>query len=430
MSESILQIFLNNKFIKTSDAGNIDGLNKAVASVKANLTKKKPNIIPYCLVALDPQISETDPIVAEVESIIIKNWPGFKNSTSTKDKATTYVRVVILQALAQLAKDEQLAAIIWLTGRNVLSFYQTQKEREAMSELLVRMGNQFELGSRKYWSLNEPTIGDVKALSISVSATKTGGFNQEEMTNHLKAAAVHSGWAHQAGAGENPYSPAQNNVNWPNFFAERAAQGLTEVINSALTNQEKSITSIAGSIQKDVNTYFAQFQQFFSEVANSLNQSAVAVNKRGDLLWWKQTLYSPILNESYRHQTAVVAAMSMAYDLSHLVGLSHPESVNYLLREALRDVFLEAASTEETFLFWIENALKITGSSRQILTSLENANPGRKSLGSAFANVLATNDGSIFFTETGIDPNQKLSLSKLANWFFHDLMATKFATQK
>src|ERR1700743_4034056 len=127
MSETILQIFLNNQFIKTADTGNIESLGKAVAAVKGLLAKKKQLVIPYTLVALDPQIAGTDPVVAEVEAIIIKNWPTFKNSTSTKDKPTTYVRVVILQAFAELSKDEQIAAVIWLTGRNVIAAYKTHK---------------------------------------------------------------------------------------------------------------------------------------------------------------------------------------------------------------------------------------------------------------------------------------------------------------
>lgn len=183
MAESILQTFLNQQFIKTSDGGNIDSLKKAVTAVVNTLSKNRKLIIAYTLVALDPQISESEPVVIEVEKIIIKNWPTFKNNTSTKDKATTYVRIVILQALSELMKDNQLQAIIWLTGRNVISYYKTQKEKQVISTLLLEMGNSFEMASRK-----------------------------------LKAASNHSGWVTQGGGGENPSYPSAG--DWKGFLHE------------------------------------------------------------------------------------------------------------------------------------------------------------------------------------------------------------------
>ena len=44
MSETILQTYLNNQFIKTSDEGNIASLKKAVAEVVKRLEKKKEKI--------------------------------------------------------------------------------------------------------------------------------------------------------------------------------------------------------------------------------------------------------------------------------------------------------------------------------------------------------------------------------------------------
>ena len=102
MSESILQAYLNAQHIKTPDQSNIDNLKKAVTEIKKLLAKKKLLIIPYSLVALDPMIEDNEPVVGEVEKIIIKNWTAFKNSVSaTKDKSTTYIRAVILEAIGQ-----------------------------------------------------------------------------------------------------------------------------------------------------------------------------------------------------------------------------------------------------------------------------------------------------------------------------------------
>jgi hypothetical protein len=430
MSETILQIFLNNQFIKTADTGNIESLSKAVVAVKTFLTKKKQLVIPYTLVALDPQIAGTDPVVTEVESIIIKNWPTFKNSTSTKDKPTTYVRVVILQALAEISKDDQLAAIIWLTGRNVIASFKTHKEREPMADLLIKLGTQFESASRKSWSLGEPVLKKIEPLTIALPAATASRLNQEEMIALLKAAAVHSPWAPQAGGGENPSYPAVGDWKWAKFFSEQAGQGLSEIINKALAGPDRSVNTMTASFQKDINAYFAQFQGFFTDAVATLISGARSANKRGDLLWWKQALYSNKLNNSYRTLTPVAAAIAMLADLSDLVGLMYPESVNYLLIEALRDVHPEFVESNDTLTGWLANALEVRELLKPFLSSLKNESTGRKSLGAAFANALATGDVSHVSEETGINSSQELSLAQLAVWLFHDLQALKFTEQK
>ena len=140
MTESILQTYLNEQHIKTDVQENIDSLNKAVKEVQNRLTRKKvkPDIIPYILVALDPKVKDSDPVVQQVETIIINKWPAFKNSvTATKDKSTTYIRAVILESLSQLSKDNAATtALVWLTARDVIGHYQLDAEEAVISGLL------------------------------------------------------------------------------------------------------------------------------------------------------------------------------------------------------------------------------------------------------------------------------------------------------
>jgi hypothetical protein len=180
----------------------------------------------------------------------------------------------------------------------------------------------------------------------------------------------------------------------------------------------------------DINAYFAQFQGFFSEAAAALISGATAANKRGDLLWWKQALYSNTLNNSYRTLTPIAAAIAMLADLADLVGLMYPESVNYLLVEGLRDVHSGFVESKDTLTGWLTKALESGEILKPLLTPLKNEGPGRKSLGAAFANALATGDVSHVSEETGIDSSQELALAELAVWLFHDLQAMKFAVQK
>jgi hypothetical protein len=430
MAESILQTFLDKQFIKSTDTENIAGLTKAVNALKKLLSAKKHLIIPYSLVAFDPQISDTDPVVLEVEKFIIRNWSTFKNSTSTEDKATTYVRVVILQALLELANDEVLGAIIWLTSRNVVSYYPLMKEKDSVSEMLVKIGTQVEINSRKYYRISKPVINELTDLSINLPSIKTNTVSQEALVANLKDAAVYSGWASQAGGGKNPSYTHTSSFEWSKFFSEKAGADLAKTINSIATTQDKSLLAIAETIEKGVNEYFTQINNFFGEIADAVGQNAEATNKRGNLLWWKQTLFSPSLNTSYRNQSEIISAMAMAYDVSSLIGYLYPESVNYLLREALRDVFGEAVDDPKTLEFWLNEAHKESNIGFTILNSLESTWEGRKTLSAVLANIMVHGKVYSLINETGIEDKQEIALSDLAVWILHDLQAKKISSLK
>ena len=72
MSDSILQSFLDNRFIKTDDPEHLSRLRKASLEIENRLRKTRKQIIAYTLVALDPNIDDDDPTVLKVEALIRK----------------------------------------------------------------------------------------------------------------------------------------------------------------------------------------------------------------------------------------------------------------------------------------------------------------------------------------------------------------------
>lgn len=143
MSSTILQSFLDNQFIKTDETSHIFSLKKASSAVQRMLEQKKnkQKIIHYTLVALDPNISDDNSVVEEVEESIIKQWSTFRNSVvKTKDSPIAYVQAVILEALYKLSKDENLAAIIWHTSCNVMSYYKLAGQEEILTHFCLEIG--------------------------------------------------------------------------------------------------------------------------------------------------------------------------------------------------------------------------------------------------------------------------------------------------
>ena len=435
MTESILQTYLNEQHIKTDVTENIDSLKKAVKEIEKHLTKKKikPDIISYILIALDPKIKDSDPIVQQVETIIIKKWPAFKNSvTATNDISTTYVRAVILESLSQLSKDDAAtAALVWLTARDVIKYYQLDAEENSIRTFLQRLADQAEENGQAAWGIS-PKLQTNKfnGVDISISAVKAAEIDEEYLKEQLLDAMVHTGWSQQAGGGKNPHHQGQNTWQWPKFMAEHSATGITQVVNSALSRQAQSLSTISSSVQESLDDYFSQLQPFFEDLNGSIVDSITANNKRSELLWWKQSLYSRSLNVSYRSLDPLNAAVCMAYDLTEQVDPIYPESLDYLLRETLKDVHGDQAAEERPLIDWLQDSLSLHENIQSVLKDFVLQGEERQSLLNAWANVLYLEETTHFFIETGIDKKAKLTASDLAVWLFHGLQAQKLATNK
>lgn len=433
MTESILQAYLNEQHIRTDVSENVESLKKAVKEIATYLIKKKERaeLIPFTLIALDPMVRDSDPVVRQVEDVIIKKWSAFKNSvTATKDKSTTYVRAVILESLSQLSKDDvATAALVWLTARDVIGHYQLGSEEGVISGLLQELADKTEVNGQVAWGISrELKVLDFIGGKISISPPKTVEASKDDLKISLLKAAQHSGWRNYSNQiGDNPYG---FDPHWALFFSENAAKGIAEVVNSALAQQNKSIASISTSIKQSLDDYFAMLQPYFDKLNTYFTNSIISNNRRSELIWWKQSLYSRSLNTSYRSLDLLNAAVAMALDLAEQVEAIYPESVDYLLRETLKDVHREKAEEERLITDWLTDSSNLHKDIQSALNKHAAGGDARKPLLSAWANVVQSGEVSEFFTETGVDKTAKLTVSDLAVWLFHGLQAHKLATAK
>ncbi len=430
MSDSILQSFLNNQFINTDDPEHIKNLKKAsvVVQKKLSIKKNKEQIISYTLVALDPNIPDNNDVVKDVEDIIIKKWSTFRNSIlKVKDSPLSYIQAVILDALDTLSKNEIYAGIIWHTGCNIISHYKLAGQQEILSSFLQNIGNKVEVVAQTDWSISDNTqLEAVNPASYSPPKIQSGAISEVRLKSLLLAASVHTGWKEQAGGGENPYTQAQNNVNWPKFFSERTAQGLTKEINTALSLQERSLNSITSSIQEHMEAYSGELQPYLEKVSSSIMKSSKSLNKRSNLIWWKQSLYSISLDKSYRSLKPLALAVALSKDLTDMVDPIYPKSVDYLLQETLRDIVGSDVDEEKDISQFIGKLDQLSEDESQLLEGLQIEVTDRIPLGSSIAGIInKTIDVEEFYEQTGIDKKAKLSLQELTVWLFHNLQAKK-----
>lgn len=141
-------------------------------------------------------------------------------------------------------------------------------------------------------------------------------------------------------------------------------------------------------------------------------------------------MYSPTLNVSYRSLDPLNAAVCMAYDLAEQVEPIYPESLDYLLRETLKDVHGDDAAEDRPLTEWLKDSLSLHEKIQSELKAYAAAAEQRKPLLNAWANFLNSGESANFFTETGIDKKAKLTASDLGVWLFHGLQAQKLATNK
>ena len=120
----------------------------------------------------------------------------------------------------------------------------------------------------------------------------------------------------------------------------------------------------------------------------------------------------------------------MAHDLAELVEPIYPESLDYLLRETLKDVHGDLATEEHSLTEWLEGSRSLPENIQSALKAYAEQGERRKSLLSAWGNTLHSSEPTSFFIETGIDKKAKLTASDLAVWLFHGLQAQKLATDK
>ncbi len=430
MTESILQAYLNEQHIKTDVKENIESLKKAVKEVNNYLTRRKVkiDIIPFTLVALDPKVKDNDPVVQQVEKIIIKKWPAFKNSvTATKDRSTTYVRAVILESLSQLSKgDAATSALIWLTARDVIRYYQLDSEENVISQLLQELADITEESGQAAWEISlKHKATKFRGADFPISEVKVAQVNEEKLRKSINDAIMYTGWG-----GKNPAYPYNGNQSWSDYVVPNLSEGITEEINRVISDQTKSLSTISTSVQKNLDTYFAQLQPFFENLNTSLASSITANNKRSEILWWKQSMYSRLLNTSYRSLDQLNVAVCMALDLSDQVEAIYPESVDYLLRETLKDLHREQAEEEHLLIDLLTDSSNLHKDIRSVLNEYAAGGDTRNPLLSAWANVVQSGEATEFFTETGVDKTAKLTVSDLAVWLFHGLQAHKLATDK
>jgi hypothetical protein len=432
----MLQSFLDRGMLDIGeDDERFKHLRNAAQDIAEQLADQPQDAIAFTLVALDPTIAPAEPVLDVVEATLKGHWNTFRNRFP--DRPRQILRAVVLEALHSAgSKDPAIAAIIWLTGGNVLPHSELGREHDLCKQLLVEMGQLAEERAAKFWS-TAPGYSppDLPAFQLKLPGLKAPGVNAEELTMHLAAAVGPN--AQEIDISQltpNPYW-ANSPQNWAYEFAPRAADGIVKVVNTAQGGLAGRVAQVLTQLPEQITAHIAAVDDAVRDALDQVVAGAAANERRVGLLWWKQTLYSATLHRGYRSLDAAAASVLMAYDLHRQVPAFCPEGVEYLLREAVREV-VEAreadGSGDVTLLQWCEhlNSSPEAPALREALGSAADA-PGRVPLLRFMRRLLegAAVIRAELAARIGVDCDTTITPGEFAVWIFRDLQAERLAAE-
>lgn len=421
MNKSILQEYLNLQFIPLDDDSALDKLKKASAEIAKKLQKDKSKIISYTLVALDPQVPVDDSTLAEVKEIVIKQWSVF--TTKASDCLVTYLRAVILEALQNISDNTQLAGIVWLTGSSVLPYYNLDREASTLKEWLENIGNAYEQEAENQWTISsEIQFSNPAQISLNATIT-TSSVNADTLSADLKAAS-----AHTSHGGEGSHTPGNHPQQWSDFLAERAGKGFAKEINRALISQSTSLKKGLEGYNIHLNEYFSGLGKYFEGISKQMILGTQSIQRRSQLLWVKEALFSVGKKKSYRDIPKSDLPFVLAKDMQSLITLIYPVSVDFFTKEILRSI-IDDADAKLSF----SNLLKADKlkNVQSILGTQSTIDSSRKPLIN-YIQRLATNQTTSdqLENETGIKPGSEISLADFTVYLLHGLQSAKLVTAK
>lgn len=393
------------------------------------LKKEKTKVIRYTLVAIDSNVTEQEPVLAEVEAIVTEEWKLIR-SQFTEMPISIY-RGIILQALENLgSKDVAIAAAIWHSGCNLFPLLpRKEKESDILHKFMYAMGDLAEKKAIEDWSINkEPKGIRLPAFTLEVPQTVVS-VDLNQLTEYFIAASGPKGADGNARTDSNPHWPSVNgysnseNPAWSYQFAPRAAKGVANSVNKALTAQSKSTNEFFESFQKQATDYFGKLKTDVSAALKESIQSSVAVERRSQLLWWKETLYSTTLRKSYRELDEFENAIAMAYDLYELLPLHCPTSVMYILKESYNTLQL----TQKKIT--ISEFIKLTQSKEKkdfVESFFEKTdNSGRTDLDSYLSKVVfdKSEENEDLISRLGVNAEVEIEFEYLSTWLLNSLIA-------
>jgi hypothetical protein len=402
MAESLIQKYLDAHLFDIGEEDDRLGHFQKAADDLAKIFADAPQkLIPAILTAIDPNISESEPLLIEAENAVKTHWKAFPNAYP--QRPATLLRPVLLDALAQRCREDVITnVIVWLAGSSLFERVEQTAESAIVHAFLLECGQKTEAEAEKEWAPTpvSPEFAPPKPV-FKFTAPKASTIDKGNFKKQFQQ--------HNSG------------YNSPTFDV---SSPIADAIDAAVAPLYESSATLADQLRTPMKEFAKEFTTSLNSWINSVVGSFGA---RTNLLWWKQALYSPSLKRSYRGLSGPATVIVLAEDLDGIIGSDPaPQSVECFLRETVADCLGDDQR------FSLEDLLNEAKTNTVIHPALNSADlpssPTRICLSQAVqAAPRALPDRGAIRAYLGISNDFKLPVSEWAVWLFRDAQALGFS---
>lgn len=428
MSDSVLLQLLSLGLIDVrGDDSKLEKLEAAATDVAAILKKEPGKTISFTIVACDPSVETTDAAVLSVVEILKSRWPTYVNTFSGTPIAV--IRAILLQGLVLAAnRDDRIGVALVNTARNILPLSDAGAEQAVWIDVISAIETKVDERSEAEWAT--PDEITIDPMSFEPPEPTTPKVNRQRVgKDSLRTAMRAAGGPHyhtpngNVATDGNPYWP-QNPSQWNTEFGERMAVAIATAIDGVIEKISVDLPDLSGPL-----TALAQgASQYVADAVQGVSAATSGLQRRTNLLWWKESLYSPSARTGYRTLPPAAASALMAFDLHCLVPTFSPASVSSFLYEAVVGLPNSDPQAEVRILDLVAEVRGNPGlkALREMPAAVGDAASGRGSVIS-FMSAGSTLEG--FELYTGVSSEAKFTLPVWSAWIFRELQASRAAVE-
>jgi hypothetical protein len=412
--KSLLQRFFDASLIpsETTDE-RLKHYQAAAAGLAKRFAESPRDAVSASRVAIDPNSPATDPWFNTVQEAVKVHWKTFL--VKNHDAPRQICRAILLEALSKAADEDWTATLaIWNATSSLLPHLGDGPEQAITREFISGLGDECEKHSSDEWRIGATSAENLPEFEIKLPAMKVAEVDEPKLLKGMGAASgPHNEQGQAFSNTPNPYWP-NTASSWSHQFAPRATKAIANAINNALTETAPAIEGLSKQLAPALKKH-----------ANALGNWVLGSAQRNErftaLLWWKQALYSPSLQRSYRKLSPAGAAIALSFDLCSVSGAPVPLSVEYFLRETICSLVPE---NPKLTLAELAVTIKTDDTVGPCLPTPTSGPPHRISL-REFLSVVrqAVQADETIPAYLGVVPSTSLPISEWAVWLLRERLA-------
>ncbi|MFQ2195014.1 GTPase-associated system all-helical protein GASH [Aeromonas jandaei] len=406
------------------DDAKLEKLQTAAADLSAALKKTPSKSAAFSLIAFDPSSPATDPVIQEAVEALQNRWATYINTFS--DTPVTVIRAILLDALSKAASEDDHIGIAFISyARNALPFMEAGNESKIWGDVVAKIERQVNARAEAEWttpeSIRVPEMNYLVPGAITIRGQEVS-LDKDALAEKIAAA---------GGPNNAVGQPTGGNSVWPNsnnHWVFQFTPLLANAIYGALEEVLEGVQIEPVDLSEPLKNLASAVSIHVDNTLQAVSGATAGLQRRTSLIWWKETLYSPSVQSSYRDMSPSIAAALMAFDLHQQIPTFSPASVAAFLHETVLSLPDIDAQDAKPIRVLLEEALQaeelapLRDASAQLHPEPTGRGPLLGILGHGVGKHI--NDDQ-FRCLVGIPAESALTIPQWATWIFRELQAAR-----